>query len=181
MTTPLHNQIKEYTMSDMASEPPALDATAAAPVVHGSPVEIDDGIFVIEDGRVPLVPNIGVIVGERAALVVDTGLGPRHGAIVHDMARSIAGDRRLFLTRTHFHPEHGFGAQAFDDATLVYNRSQHQELREKANAYLQTFRGLGDAVAQQLEGVAFVDPHVVYDGGADLDLGGKAVQLRTWG
>jgi hypothetical protein len=28
-------------------------------------VEIADGVFVIGDGRVPLVPNIGVIVGER--------------------------------------------------------------------------------------------------------------------
>jgi glyoxylase-like metal-dependent hydrolase (beta-lactamase superfamily II) len=128
---------------------------------------------------VPLVPNIGVIVGERAALVVDTGLGPRNGAIV--IARNLADDRPLFLTITHFHPEHGFGAQMFGDATIVYNRTQHQEFREKANGYLQTFRGLGDAVAQQLEGVEFVDPHVVYDGGADLDLGGKVVQLRTWG
>jgi glyoxylase-like metal-dependent hydrolase (beta-lactamase superfamily II) len=181
MTTPVQNQIKEYTMNDIDSATPALDATAPAPVVHGSPVEIADGVFVIEDGRVPLVPNIGVIVGKRAALVVDTGLGPRNGAIVHNIARSIAGDRPLFLTITHFHPEHGFGAQAFGDATIVYNRKQHQEFREKANAYLQTFRGLGDAVAQQLEGVGFVDPHLVYDGGADLDLGGKAVQLRTWG
>jgi glyoxylase-like metal-dependent hydrolase (beta-lactamase superfamily II) len=181
MTIPLHNQIKEHTMSDSDTATPALNATAAAPVVHGSGVEIADGVFVIADGRVPLVPNIGVIVGERAALVVDTGLGPRNGAIVHDIARSIAGDRRLFLTITHFHPEHGFGAQAFGDATIVYNRAQHEEFREKANGYLQTFRGLGDAVAQQLEGVAFVDPHVVYDGGADLDLGGKVVQLRTWG
>jgi glyoxylase-like metal-dependent hydrolase (beta-lactamase superfamily II) len=181
MTTPIHHQIKERTMSYIDSATPALDTTAAAPIIHGSPVEVADGVFVIADGRVPLVPNIGVIVGERAALVVDTGLGPRNGAIVHDIARSLASDRRLFLTITHFHPEHGFGAQAFSDATIVYNRTQHEELREKAGGYLQTFRGLGDAVAQQLEGVEFVDPHVVYDSGADLDLGGKLVQLRTWG
>jgi glyoxylase-like metal-dependent hydrolase (beta-lactamase superfamily II) len=168
-------------MSEVDSVTPTLDAAAAAPVVHGSPVELADGVFVIGDGRVPLVPNIGVIVGERAALVVDTGLGPRNGAAVHDIARNLADDRPLFLTITHFHPEHGFGAQAFRDSTIVYNRTQHQEFREKANGYLQTFRGLGDAVARQLEGVEFVDPHVVYDGGADLDLGGKLVQLRTWG
>ena len=168
-------------MSDSGSAPPTLDATAAAPVVHGRPVEIANGVFVIADGRVPLVPNIGVIVGERAALVVDTGLGPRNGAIVRDIARNLAGDRPLFLTITHFHPEHGFGAQAFGDATIIYNRTQHEEFREKANGYLQTFRGLGDAVAQQLEGVTFVDPQLVYDSGADLDLGGKLVQLRTWG
>ena len=26
-----------------------------------------------------------------------------------------------------------------------------------------------------------IDPHIVYDGDAELDLGGKVVQLRTWG
>lgn len=168
-------------MSDVDAATPALDARGLSPVVSGSPVEVADGVFVIPDGRVPLVPNIGVIVGDRAALVVDTGLGPRNGAAVHDIARNLAGDRPLFLTITHFHPEHGFGAQAFRNSTIIYNRIQHQEFRDKANGYIETFRGLGDAVAEQLEGVEFVDPHVVYDGSADLDLGGKLVQLRTWG
>jgi glyoxylase-like metal-dependent hydrolase (beta-lactamase superfamily II) len=172
---------KEIVMSDVDATTPALGAAASPPVVNGSPVEVADGVFVIPDGRVPLVPNIGVIVGDRAALVVDTGLGPRNGATVHDIARNLAGDRPLFLTITHFHPEHGFGAQAFRNSTIIYNRIQHQEFREKANGYLEMFRGLGDAVAEQLEGVEFVDPHVVYDGGGDLDLGGKLVQLRAWG
>jgi glyoxylase-like metal-dependent hydrolase (beta-lactamase superfamily II) len=178
---PGHNRMKDITMSDVVSTTPNLDTTAPPPVVHGSPVEVADGVFVIPDDRVPLVPNIGVIVGDRAALVVDTGMGPRNGATAHEIARKLAGDRPLFLTITHFHPEHGFGAQAFYDSTIVYNRTQHQEFRDKANGYLEMFRGLGSAVAEHLEGVQFVDPHVVYDGGADLDLGGKQVQLRSYG
>ena len=152
------------------------------PVVSGNPEEVADGVFVIADGRVPLVPNIGIVVGERAALVVDTGIGPRNGAVVLEAAGELAGDRPLFLTLTHFHPEHGYGAQAFGEAaTIVYNREQHEEFREKGRPYLEMFRGMGGVVAEQLEGVEFVDPHVVYDGAADLDLGGKVVQLRTWG
>jgi glyoxylase-like metal-dependent hydrolase (beta-lactamase superfamily II) len=169
------------TMIDIDRGTPALDVAAPPPVVSGPPEEVADGVFVISDHRVPLVPNIGVIVGDRAALVVDSGLGPRNGSAVHDVARELAGGRPLFLTITHFHPEHGFGAQAFRDATIVYNRSQHEELRDKAQGYLETFCGLGDAVAEQLQGVEFVDPHVVYDAAADLDLGGRTVQLRTWG
>ena len=118
-------------MSDIDPATPALDATASAPVVHGVPVEIASGVFVIPDGRVPLVPNVGVIVGDRAALVVDTGLGPRNGAIVHNIAGKLAGERPLLLTLTHFHPEHGFGAQAFSKATILYNRAQRQEFREE--------------------------------------------------
>ena len=150
-------------------------------VVHGDPVAIAEGVFVIPDGRVPLVPNIGVIVGDRAALVVDSGLGPRSGAIAYKIARELAGDRPLFLTLTHFHPEHGFGAQAFGDATLLYNRAQQEELRQKGASYLGMFRGMGDAIAEQLEGVKFVEPHIVYDERADVDLGGRVVQLRAWG
>jgi len=168
-------------MTDKPTTTPGLDTTAPPPLVHGRPVEIAEGVFVIPDGRVPLVPNIGVIVGDRAALVVDAGLGPRSGAASHRIARELAGDRPLYLTLTHFHPEHGFGAQAFEGATIIYNRTQHEEFRQKRDGYLQQFRGLGDAVAEQLGGVEFVEPHVVYDGGADLDLGGKVAQLRSWG
>src|SRR5215210_6706727 len=109
-------------------------------------------------------------------------MGPRSGAVVREAARGLAGGRPLFLTLTHFHPEHGYGAQAFGEAaTIIYNREQHEEFLQKARPYLDMFRGLGSEVAEQLEGVEFVDPHVAYEGAADLDLGGKVVQLRTWG
>ena len=167
----------------MSEQPPtaAVGTAPAPPIVGGRPEEVADGVFVVPDGRVPLVPNIGVIVGERAALVVDTGMGPRNGALVREIARGLAGGRPLLLTLTHFHPEHGYGAQAFGDATIVYNREQRGELRDKAAGYLQTFRDLGAELARELEDVEFVDPHIVYDGGVDLDLGGKEVQLRAWG
>src|ERR671917_298413 len=152
------------------------------PVVGGSPEEIAEGVFVIPDGRVPLVPNVGVIVGDRAALVVEAGLGPRSGTVVLEAARELAGDRPLFLTLTHFHPEHGYGAQAFGDAaTIVYNREQRDEFLQKAHPYLEMFRGMGGEVEKQLEGVEFVDPHVVYEDAADLDLGGRVVRLRSRG
>ena len=168
-------------MTDHDRAQPAIDVTAPPPLVNNSPVEVASGVFVIPDGRVPLVPNIGIIVGDRATLVVDSGLGPRNGAQVHRMARTLAGDRQLLLTLTHFHPEHGFGAQAFRDAIILYNRTQHGEFQQKAGSYLEQFRGLGEAISKELEGVELITPHVIYDGNADLDLGGKRVQLRSWG
>jgi glyoxylase-like metal-dependent hydrolase (beta-lactamase superfamily II) len=153
-----------------------------APVVTNAPTEIAEGVYVIPDGRVPLVPNIGIVLGSRAALVVDTGMGPSNGAYVRRHADDLAAGRPLFLTLTHFHPEHGYGAQAFDPgASIVYNRGQLAELRQKGVPYLEMFKTFGDAVAEQLEGVTLVEPHVVYDGSADLDLGGRTAQLRTWG
>jgi glyoxylase-like metal-dependent hydrolase (beta-lactamase superfamily II) len=153
-----------------------------APVVAGTPVEIAEGVHVIPDGRVPLVPNIGIVVGDRSTLVVDTAMGPRNGAVVRRHAEELADGRPLLLTTTHFHPEHGFGAQAFrPGATIVYNRAQLDELRLKGPAYLEMFRTFGPGVAEQLEGVDLVEPDVVYDGAATLDLGGRHADLRTWG
>ena len=168
-------------MADNDAATAAVGTEPVPPVVSGSPEEIADGVFVVPDRRVPLVPNIGVVVGDRAALVVDAGMGPNNGKAVYAIARELAGDRPLFLTITHFHPEHGFGASELRGATIVYNREQHEEFRDKAQAYVDMFRGFGPQVAEQLEGVELVEPHVVYDGAADIDLGGKLVRLRSWG
>ncbi len=54
-------------------------------------------------------PNIGIVVGEKATLVVNTGLGPRKGATVARVAKRLAPDNKLYLTTTHFHPEHAGG------------------------------------------------------------------------
>lgn len=64
-----------------------VGATPIPPVVSGNSEEVADGVFVIADRRVPLVPNIGVVVGESAALVVDTGMGPGNGVVVREVAR----------------------------------------------------------------------------------------------
>jgi hypothetical protein len=50
------------------------------------------------------VPNVGTVVGGRAALVIDTGLGRRNGAYVLEQARRLAVDRPLYLTITHTTP-----------------------------------------------------------------------------
>jgi glyoxylase-like metal-dependent hydrolase (beta-lactamase superfamily II) len=59
----------------------------------------------------------------------DRGVGRRNGAYVLEHAKRLAGGRPVFLTITHFHPEHGFGAQVFKgEATIIYNRPQRDEL-----------------------------------------------------
>ena len=166
-------------MSDASSNagPPPPD------VVPGGIKEIATGVFVIPDNRVPLVPNIGVILGAEAALVVDTGMGPVNGLKVLDAAKRIAGTRRLIVTLTHFHPEHGFGAQVFKgSARIIYNTAQRDELKAKGDGYLAMFKGFGPGVAAALEGTEIVVPDETYDGSTkEIDLGSRQVELRTWG
>jgi glyoxylase-like metal-dependent hydrolase (beta-lactamase superfamily II) len=162
------------------------DTTAASPpppvISDVAPQEVAPHVYVIPDGRVPLVPNVGIVLGEREALIVDTGMGPANGRRVLERARSLT-DKPLVLTITHFHPEHGYGAKVFADAgaRIVYNRSQQEELEEKGMPYLEMFRTFGDAVAEQLEGVEFVEPDELYDDRMRLDLGDATVELLHFG
>jgi glyoxylase-like metal-dependent hydrolase (beta-lactamase superfamily II) len=162
-------------MADAAPPPPIIDVSGMR--------EIASGVYVIPDRRVPLVPNIGVVLGDEAALVIDAGMGPQNGAAVFEAAKRVAGGRRLVLTVTHFHPEHGFGAQAFKGkAHIFYNAAQRDELAGKGEGYLNMFRGLGPGVAAALEGTTLVMPDDTYAGSSTtLDLGGRSVELRTWG
>jgi glyoxylase-like metal-dependent hydrolase (beta-lactamase superfamily II) len=160
----------------------ATEELPAPSVDPGGLTEIADGVWLIPDRRVPLVPNIGIVLGDEAVLVVDTAMGPANGRLVLDTARSLAGSRRLLLTVTHFHPEHGFGAQAFaGSAHSVYNRAQLDELHAKGDGYLTMFRTFAPTVEQALDGVELVDPDETYSGTSSLDLGGRAVLLRETG
>jgi glyoxylase-like metal-dependent hydrolase (beta-lactamase superfamily II) len=153
------------------------------PVVQIAGVqELARDLVVIPNRRVQLVPNIGVIGGTRSVLVVETGMGPRNAEKVLKFAADYAAGRDLYLTTTHFHPEHAFGAQTFaEQATFLINRAQAEDLATKGAGYLKMFAGLGEPVARQLEGVELVSPDVVYDHSYDLDLGGRVVQLRATG
>ena len=160
------------------------NAGPPAPIVDATAVsEIADGVFVIPDRRVPLVPNIGIVRGSDAVLVVDTGMGPANGGKVLEAARHIAGSRSLIVTLTHFHPEHGFGAPAFKGkARITYNRAQRDELAAKGGPYLAMFRTFGPAVAAALQGTELVMPDDVYDGDrATIDLGGRTVYFWAVG
>lgn len=160
------------------------DALPPAPVVDISALrQIADGVWVIGDRRVPLVPNIGIVLGEHSALVIDTGMGHANGDAVLKLAKSLAGTRKLYLTITHFHPEHGYGADAFKGkTTIVYNKAQAADLSAKGAAYLAMFRGMGPAIEAALAGTSLVEADELYDGAEHrIDLGGRTVLLKTWG
>ena len=80
------------------------------------------------------MPNVGIIVGSKATLVVDTGLGPRNGeAIVREM-KKVSRNAEVYVVTTHYHPEHSLGAGAFKGAKLVMTRMQQQDMTELGKA-----------------------------------------------
>ena len=98
---------------------------AQTPILGEDTVKVSDHVWAIMG-----FPNIAIVVGARATLVVDTGLGPRNGAIVARVAAKLsAPNAKLYLTTTHFHPEHAAGDAGFPAGTiLVRNAEQQREM-----------------------------------------------------
>ena len=170
-----------------AAAPPRPPVPAPAlPVVDARfPAEVAPGVFILPDKRIPLVPNIGIIVGRDQALVVDCGLGIESAEKVLTLARRLAPGRKVVLTVTHAHPEHGFGAQVFKpEARIFYNSAQRDYFARTGARLLDGFRAgvLPSDHKHVLDGIVITPPTETYDGErATLDLGGRLVELRTWG
>lgn len=157
---------------------PQFQLTAAPIVQVEKKHQIASGVWLIPDPYINYVPNIGIIEGKNAILVIDTGMGIINGQNVYQLAKDIAKNRKIYLTTTHFHPEHQFGASAFKDATYIMNKKQNDELIVKGENYLKMFRAFGQIEQNALENVMirFVDK--TYTNRQVLDLGGRLVILQ---
>jgi glyoxylase-like metal-dependent hydrolase (beta-lactamase superfamily II) len=162
--------------TDRFDRPPTVGAPASL-------VQVSERVWVLPDAeRTPHVPNVGFVIGERAVLIVDSGLGVENADRVFAALRSLTDRERVYLTQTHFHPEHGYGAQRLQDrVTVVYNAPQFAELQEKGQLFLEMFRGFSEHIAAALADVVFIKPDIVYGGAAELELGELTVELTHQG
>ena len=154
-----------------AKQPPQ---TTADPMVReGATVKVAAHVYVIPDDNVPLVPNVGIIVGSRATLVVDTGLGPKNGeAVVRETAK-VTRSRELYLAVTHVHPEHDLGAQAFPAGTkMMRSAGQDRDIAEFGLQLAETFASQSPARAALLKGAVYRQTDIAFDQSYVLDLGG---------
>jgi glyoxylase-like metal-dependent hydrolase (beta-lactamase superfamily II) len=127
-------------------------------------------------------PNIGIVVGDRATLIVDTGLGPRNGAIVLKEAEKLSKSPILYLTTTHFHPEHAMGEQAFPPRTVIIRPAvQQDEMNQHATEMMNLFRGFSAQSKELLEDVKLRPPDIMFEKEIHLDLGGVTARLFWWG
>jgi glyoxylase-like metal-dependent hydrolase (beta-lactamase superfamily II) len=127
-------------------------------------------------------PNIAIVVGDRATLVVDTGLGPVNGATVARVAAKLAKGPILYLTTTHFHPEHAAGEPGFPPSTiLIRNRVQQQDMERHGVEILDRFRQMSALNAELLKGVATLRAaDIQFENEAKLDLGGGVTARLLW-
>jgi glyoxylase-like metal-dependent hydrolase (beta-lactamase superfamily II) len=182
MRTSLSTVATALILAALAPHPLAAQ-TPPAPLVKVEGLkQVSDHVHIIPDNSVQLVPNVGIIVGDRAALVVDTGMGPRNGAAVLAVAQKLAGSRELFLVVTHFHAEHDLGAQAFPAATkMIRSLDQQKDIEEFKLSNAQGFAARAPIYAELLKDANYRKADISFEKDYDLDLGGVRVKLSALG
>jgi glyoxylase-like metal-dependent hydrolase (beta-lactamase superfamily II) len=151
-------------------------------IKEGITEKIADHVYVIPDGEVLLVPNVGIVVGTRGTLVVDSGLGTRNGQTVMREVAKVSKGGELYVASTHFHPEHDLGAMAFPaTAKMLRSRDQQADIEESGAETVKRFAGFSPESAELLKGVEFRKADQLFDKELTIDLGGVRVRLMAMG
>jgi glyoxylase-like metal-dependent hydrolase (beta-lactamase superfamily II) len=140
--------------------------------------KVSDHVNVILDQDRAFVPNVGIVIGSKATLIVDTGLGDKNGKIVLEEARKLGRNAQFYLTATHYHPEHDLGANAFPaDSKMLRWKDQQAEADADGVRMIEQFKGFSAATKSLLDGAAFRAPDVLFDDEITVDLGGVHVRI----
>jgi glyoxylase-like metal-dependent hydrolase (beta-lactamase superfamily II) len=144
------------------------------------PLLTDDGLKKVSEHVSVLegFPNVVFVIGSRATLVVDTGLGERNGDTVMRAEKKLAKGPILYLTTTHYHSEHTTGEQAFPANTIIIrNTVQQEEMNKGVGAHMDAFRKMSAQNMDLLQNIKFRAPDLLFDSEAKLDLGGVTARL----
>lgn len=148
-------------------------------IKENATVKISEHVYVIPDGNVGGVPNVGIIVGRDAILVVDTGLGPRNGQTVLGEVKKLSAED-IYIVGTHFHSEHILGESAFPaSAKVIRARAQQRDLEEFG--VQPNFATRSPAAAELMKDAQFRKADEFFDSEKTLDLGGVRVRLIWYG
>src|SRR5215467_1831739 len=162
-----------------------LAQTAPVPdplVKENATVNLAAHTYAIPDGNVPLVPNVGIVVGSRATLVIDPGLGRRNGETVLRETAKVSRNSELYIASTHFHAEHTTGYVAFPaSAKYINSNIQEAEFAEGGLPQIRTFSARSPMTAELLKDATGRRADIAFDREYLLDLGGVRVRFLVVG
>lgn len=174
------------TLPALAQQPAATPAPASL-VREGVTEKLTDHVWAIPDGSASLVPNVGIVVGQKAVLVIDTGMGTRNAQTVLRELAKVAPDagkgKTIYIVTTHVHPEHDMGAHAFPaNSKLLRSNAQLEDIAAGTGVNLvPVFAARSDLNKELLAGAKHRDADIVFDEHYELDLGGVTARILSMG
>jgi glyoxylase-like metal-dependent hydrolase (beta-lactamase superfamily II) len=133
------------------------------------------------------VPNVGIVVGRKAVLVVDTGMGTRNGEIVLQEVAKVGKDKKgrlkpIYVVTTHVHPEHDMGAHVFPKSKLIRSKTQLEDIAAGAGMRLvPIFAARSELNRELLKDAHHREADIVFDGAYTLDLGDLEARIGSMG
>jgi glyoxylase-like metal-dependent hydrolase (beta-lactamase superfamily II) len=150
-------------------------------MTHGTWTELGERVFV---GRYRFFQqDIGVVLTADGPVVIDTRSTAGQGREILDDLRALTPLAVAAVVNTHHHYDHTFGNAVFRPAPIWGHVRCAEFLRSHAEAYRQ------EVAREELPNLAEdvlateIDPpdRTCGDGGADLDIGGRRLELRYLG
>ncbi|WP_219461881.1 MBL fold metallo-hydrolase [Nonomuraea rhizosphaerae] len=167
---------------EIAERPDGYGGPNLSPVgLELAPHAFADGVWALM-ANIPPKDNNGLVAGRDAALVVDAGITPDMSHQIQRLAAGLTDRPVRYLVNTTYHGDHTFGNAAFPAEVVILssrrNRSEMSDLayeKEVRSANMYGDAALLDAVQRWRR------PDVVFDEYAEIDLGGRIVQLHHFG
>jgi len=166
----------------LAQQPPAASAPPSL-VREGVTEKLTEHVWAIPDGSAPLVPNVGIVVGRKAVLVIETGMGARNAETVLKEVAKVGAGKPIYLVTTHVHPEHDMGAHAFPkDSKLIRSKDQVADIAAGAGMNLVAlFTSRSDLNKELLKDAQHRAADITFDQEYTLDLGGVRAKIYAMG
>lgn len=125
------------------------------------------------------IANLGAVIGERCAAVIDTGGSLEVGRRFRDALAAKTAVPVCYVVNTHVHPDHVFGNAAFrrDGVEYLGHARLPAALAQKGAGYAKALaRNIGPAA----DGSEVVPPGRTVSDQTELDLGGRTLTLKAW-
>ena len=148
--------------------------------VHGL-AELADGVYVyVIPGLIQV--NAGIIVGDDAAAVIDTGTTEADARALLEATASVTDLPVRYVINTHHHGDHSFGNWWFLPAVVVgHERCRLRLVGDEGASHRETLASHLPMVAEQIRAVPLAPPALTFEGHCDLHLGPVSMRLAHLG
>jgi cyclase len=175
--SPHHIPAREITERPDGYQGPNLSPVGLRLVPHS----LAGGVYALM-ANIPPKDNNGLITGRDAALVVDAGITPEVSTWIQALVGELTDRPLRYVANTTYHGDHTFGNAGFPaDVVIVSSRLNKENMadldyeKKVRSANMYGDEGLLDTASH------WRTPDVTFETFAEIDLGGRLVQLWYFG